>query len=71
VWVSRFALVLALAGCDLGDLGLPSDGTTQCLRMSDCEAPFKCVEGTCRSNEALGAATATDAGVTDAAASDQ
>ena len=38
------ALWLATAGCELGD--------GDCLRMSDCDDGYACVEGTCRSNRA-------------------
>lgn len=40
------AAALLHAACDAGD--------GACLRRSDCEAPFQCVEGTCRSDETLG-----------------
>lgn len=57
----------------LGTLAVPaacSSGDHPCLRMSDCEAPFECVEGTCRSDEALGGPS-DGAADPDAAASDQ
>ena len=40
-------LWLATAACTLGD--------GDCLRMSDCDVGYACVEGTCRSNRAADA----------------
>lgn len=45
------AVVLAFMACSAGE------GT--CIRMSDCEAPFMCVEGTCRTDEVLGVPVAS------------
>ncbi len=57
--VALFASALFPAACSLGD--------GACLRMSDCDAPFKCVEGTCRSNETLLSASAlADGGIVEA-----
>ena len=50
------AVALVPAACSLGD--------GECLRMTDCDAPYECVEGTCRSNETLGIQPAGDGGET-------
>lgn len=58
------AVALVPAACSLGD--------GECLRVSDCEGSYQCVEGTCRSDETLGIQPGSgDGGVSDAAASDQ
>lgn len=60
-------VALVPAACSLGD--------GECLRMSDCDRPYQCVEGTCRSDETLGIQPSSGEGGTgdfpDAAASDQ
>lgn len=56
-------LFVATSACQLGD--------GSCLRMSDCEPPYACVEGTCVSDQANDAvnATASDASKSEASSS--
>jgi hypothetical protein len=57
--LGALAIALVPAACAAGD--------DACLRMSDCEAPYQCVDGTCRSDETLG----IQPGGEDAGASEQ
>ncbi len=72
MFLSKGLVIGSVLGVVILGMACGGGGELQCLRMSDCEAPFQCVEGTCRSEETLGDNNArTVDAASDAAASDQ